>query len=275
MTQRHDLDARLALYGDLSGILNAMRSFALAELRRVTQREETQHQTAAALAQALADIALALPTPESPKQDIWILLGSVRGFCASFNEDVLNVWQQKKIAAAATIVVGERLATLMLNSASATIVPGAISAIDAIATIDRILAAVEAVRQTRRDNTGLVICYRDELGARQQRLMPLPNPQHASPRELPITNEPVARVAAGVAEHYIFHTLLSILFRSLRVENHMRMMQMENALQHIERNTEDLSRLRNQLRQEEIVEEIELIIGMNSINGKDEKTIRN
>ncbi len=39
MSQRREIEARLALYDDLSGILGAMRSFALAELRKVGKRE--------------------------------------------------------------------------------------------------------------------------------------------------------------------------------------------------------------------------------------------
>jgi len=45
------------------------------------------------------------------------------------------------------------------------------------------------------------------------------------------------------------------------VENHMRLMQMETALRHLERGGEELQRQRNRLRQEEIVEEIELMVG--------------
>ena len=39
----------------------------------------------------------------------------------------------------------------------------------------------------------------------------------------------------------------------------MRLMQMENALQHLERGGDDLKRQRNRMRQEEIVEEIEIM----------------
>ena len=89
MSRHRDLDMRLALYGDLSGILNAMRSFALAELRRVTRREAAQQAADAALGQAMADISPALQqAPSSPPGDVWVVLGSVRGFCGSFNDDV-------------------------------------------------------------------------------------------------------------------------------------------------------------------------------------------
>jgi F-type H+-transporting ATPase subunit gamma len=262
MSQRQELDARLALYGDLRGILNAMRSFALAELRRVVQREAAQQQTAAALAPSLSAMAPVLPVPEKPRGDVWVVLGSVRGFCASFNEDVLRLWQQEwaRDRILSTIVLGERLGTLMPELAHAAVVPGAISAVDAVNAIDRILVAFDAARTKAGGNAGLIICFRDDGGARTQRLLPIAVKPSKATAEVPMTNEAPAHIAAVVGQHYLFHLLLALLLRSLRVENHMRLMQMENALQHIERNTGNLSRLRNQLRQEEIVEEIELIL---------------
>jgi hypothetical protein len=38
MTRARELDERLTLYAELSGIPNAMRSFAMAELRKVARR---------------------------------------------------------------------------------------------------------------------------------------------------------------------------------------------------------------------------------------------
>ena len=254
MTQRRELEAHLALYGDLSGILGAMRSFALAELRRVTQRESAQQQTAAALASAYAAMAPALPEPEPAVSDAWLLFGSVRGFCASFNEDVLRLWSEQGGKSMATVAVGERLHAMMPGHAATIVVPGAIGSGDAAAAIDRILAALPPMEP----GVGLVACYRDDGGARVHRLLPLENGRRDA--ELPLTYEPAARVAAGVARHFLFHRMLSLLLRALRVENHMRLVQMENALQHIERASDGLQRDRNRLRQGEIVEEIELIL---------------
>ena len=56
--------------------------------------------------------------------------------------------------------------------------------------------------------------------------------------------------------------LLALVLRSIRVENRQRLMQMENALHHLEQGSDELARRRNRLRQEEIVEEIEVITGM-------------
>lgn len=259
MSRRRELENRLSLYAELTGILGAMRSFALAELRRIAQREAAQQKAVDALSHAFRDMAPALPQPDRNDGDIWILLGSARGFCASFNEDILRVWQQNRSALLSTIVAGERLAALMPEDAALALVAGAIGTIDTASAIDRILAAVAEARKTAGDHAGLVICFRDDAGARTQRLLPFAIEAGRTGVDLPLTNEPASKVATGVTQHYLFHLLLSLLLGSLRVENQMRLMQMENALQHIERNSESLGRLRNQLRQEEIVEEVELI----------------
>jgi F-type H+-transporting ATPase subunit gamma len=92
-----------------------------------------------------------------------------------------------------------------------------------------------------------------------RRLLPLPRPEHEARGELPLTNEAPAAVALGVAQHFVYHTLLAVLLAALKEENHLRLVQMENAQQHIERASADLKRSRDQLRQEEIIEELELI----------------
>jgi F-type H+-transporting ATPase subunit gamma len=128
--------------------------------------------------------------------------------------------------------------------------------------VERIRLAIDAARRLGHGAAaGLIACAHGEEGARAQRLLPLP----ASPRHtrgmLPITHEAPAQVAAGVVEHYVFHTLLALLLRSIRVENKLRLMQMESALRHLEQSGDELHRHRNRLRQAEIIEEIEIMAG--------------
>lgn len=255
MTRHRELEARLALFDELSGILNAMRSFALAELRRVGRREAAQRQADEALASAVADVASALPQAGSGGGDLWILLGSVRGFCGSFNEDLMSHWRARQERSGPAIMVGERLPMLLPAADTHVSVPGAIGASDLGAAIDRIVAAVDAAGVPG----GLVICFHDDAGVAEQRVLPVPMTARFATGRGPATFEPLARIAAGVARHFVFHRLASALLHSLRVENQMRLLQMENALQHIGRRREDLRRSRNQLRQEDIIEEIELI----------------
>lgn len=65
MSQRREIEARLALYDELSGILGAMRSFALAELRKIGKRETTQQLLVQNLSAALNSVAFALSPPKS------------------------------------------------------------------------------------------------------------------------------------------------------------------------------------------------------------------
>lgn len=268
MSQRQDIEARLVLYDELTGILGAMRSFALAELRRIGKRESAEQQVVDNLALTLQDLAAYLPadavsliSPAKPSRDIWLLLGSVRGFCGSFNEDVIRFWRAEAEPGSPVILVGERLHG-MLQAENAVCIAGADSGLDASAAIDRILTAVTDFRNEQQDEIfGLVACLRDEHGARCQRLWPLLATPPAASGYPPLTLAPAAEVAAGVAEHYLYHTLLALLLRAIRVENHMRLLQMENALSHLDSGYEDLQRQRNRLRQEEIVQEIELMAG--------------
>ncbi|MGZ5001462.1 MAG: F0F1 ATP synthase subunit gamma, partial [Methylomonas sp.] len=140
-------------------------------------------------------------------------------------------------------------------------VGGAEGGLDAPAAIDRILVAVTELRGMDAVSFGLVAFFRDEQGVHTERLWPLPVVRRETEGAAPFTYMPAVEVATGIAEHYLYHTLLALLLRSIRVENHMRLIQMETALRHLERGSEELQRQRNRLRQEEIVEEIELMVG--------------
>lgn len=259
MSQRREIENRLALYEDLTGILGAMRSFALAELRKVGKREAIQQQLVEQLRAALNDVAFALPPPEAATRDVWLLFGSARGFCGSYNEDVRRYWQAHADPQTCVILIGERLHPLFPEAGNILSVAGANGGLDAAAVIERILPAVAEARQRCSSVPGLMACFRDEHGARSQRLLPLADAARASAAYPPLIYASPAETAAGIAEHYLFHQLLAILLRAIRVENHLRLMQMENALNHLEEGGTDLTRQRNRLRQEEIVEEIELM----------------
>jgi F-type H+-transporting ATPase subunit gamma len=233
MSQRREVEARLALYDDLSGILAAMRSFAVAELHRVTKREAAQQQVVQSLTLSLDDLAGSLPVQEEqsdkPRKDIWLVIGSVRGFCGSFNEDVIRLWRGESHQTGPVMLVGERLHGLVFDECvSVQKISGANGGLDAPVTIERILAAIELLQGN--EEFGLMACIRDEQAARCQRLWPLSACSRRKEHLLPFTYSPLTEVASGVAQQFLFHSLLALLLRSICVENHMRLMQMETAL---------------------------------------------
>jgi len=265
MSQRREVEARLTLFGELSGILGAMRSFALTELRRIGKRENAQQLVMQSLSAALTDLSGLETTSRHDStpvaNEIWILFGSARGFCGSFNEDVMRFWQNRNAAAQGSLILlGERLHDQATENPGRLCIAGADSCLNTADTIDRILAAVTELRGGEDRPFNLYACCHDEQGARIQQLWPLPIVQASSNRQPPLTHEPIAEVAAQIANHYLYHSLLAMLLRSIKTENHMRLMQMETALRHLERGTEEMLRQRNRFRQEEIVEEIELMI---------------
>lgn len=243
MSIRREIEARLVLFDELSGILGAMRSFALAELRRVVKREAAQQQVVQALAEALNDVADILPEtsdkstiPDAGKSDndIWLLFGSVRGFCGSFNEDVMAFWRNQTGEQGPLILLGERLHTMVGDRERLQCVDGAEGSLDAATVIDRILTSITELRGNN-DQFSLWACIRDEQGARGQRLWPLPVEQRTRCGYPPLTHAPLTDIAANITEHYLFHSLLALLLRSIKVENHMRLIQMETALRHLEK----------------------------------------
>lgn len=160
MMRRRDIEARLALYDELTGILGAMKSFALVELRRLTKREAAEHRGMETLEEALKDMAPALPPTPKTMGDIWLLFGSSRGFCGSFNEDVHQVWQDNGGAESPSIVIGERLSLLLPETVPW--IAGATGTQDAPDTIMQLLNAMTKLRQQQPGEMGLVACLRAE-----------------------------------------------------------------------------------------------------------------
>jgi F-type H+-transporting ATPase subunit gamma len=63
-----------------------------------------------------------------------------------------------------------------------------------------------------------------------------------------------------LTEQYLFAALHEMLYTSLMAENHNRVTHLEGAVRHLDEKSEQLARQCNALRQEEIIEEIEVIL---------------
>ena len=102
----------------------------------------------------------------------------------------------------------------------------------------------------------------------------LPPFQHLSPRRQACAYPPLLHLAPrsfleGLIEQYLFAVLHEILYTSLMTENYTRLSHLEGAVSHLDEETERLSRECNALRQEEIIEEIEVILLSTSGLGRD------
>jgi F-type H+-transporting ATPase subunit gamma len=76
----------------------------------------------------------------------------------------------------------------------------------------------------------------------------------------PMLNLSATRLFIDLTENYLFTALHRVLYDSLMSENQSRVQHLENAVNHLDDKTSDLQRQVNALRQEEIIEEIEVIL---------------
>jgi F-type H+-transporting ATPase subunit gamma len=92
-----------------------------------------------------------------------------------------------------------------------------------------------------------------------------------------IPNKPILNISPDgflleLTDHYLLAALHEILYTSLMAENHRRMQHLEGAVDYMDDKAEELSGKCNALRQEEIIEEIEVIL-LNS-GGPEETLLR-
>jgi F-type H+-transporting ATPase subunit gamma len=71
---------------------------------------------------------------------------------------------------------------------------------------------------------------------------------------------PAQEFLIELTDHYLLAALHQMLYTSLTVENHRRVMHLEGAVKHMDEESSELVQQCRTLRQEEIIEEIEVIL---------------
>ncbi len=265
------LSQRLARLQEISGIMTAMKSLSLVETRKLARFIGDQRRMLANIEAAAADflhffpVARASDGAAGSQAAILLLIGSERGFCGNFNErvvaalDALPQWEP----APALLVVGRRLAA-KLESRGGVIarLDGATVTEEVPAVLNCLTDAVHAASQTLAgDGAALFsLAHEAEGEPKLKRLLPIappPAPALAHPPGLQLA--PV-RFFAELLDQYLLAALYGLLYESLAAESRQRLAHMENALDRLDETVNALALERNALRQEKIVEEIEVIL---------------
>ncbi|TGD72585.1 hypothetical protein E4634_13750 [Mangrovimicrobium sediminis] len=273
MSRRRSLEAHRHNLAEIREIMNSMKTLAYMETRKLGRRLEAQQAVvdaqrtaAAALLQAHPELR---PPPDSAgRPALYLLLGSERGLCADFNQRLLRHLEATLPAGTGPshrfLCVGNKLAGLMEDDPRVVGVLEGVSIVEEITL--RLSALVETVLRLRSEHAlfGLraVLCTAGEV--QEHALLPtfhdLPAENPGAARLPPLLNQPPELCFAQLAELHLPLLLQWMLHAALMEENRLRVSHLDSAVRHLDDEETNLARRSNILRQEEIIEEIEVIL---------------
>jgi F-type H+-transporting ATPase subunit gamma len=263
MSKRREVERRIVALDEIRSIMTSVRNLALMELHKLARYHDTQERVVQSMQQALDDVRqhylVELAAPAAPA---YVLFGSERGFCGAYNERLLEVLaRQPDHDRSLVIGIGRRLAgPLRLRYPQALTLAGAAVADETDTVLVSLLASLNRLRAQSGALRLQVIYFRpDHQGVQCHPVVP-PRPAPSACGIPPIIQLAPPTLLGELLEHYLFAVAHAWLFSALTAENQLRIQHLEQATRHLERQVDALATRRNSLRQEEIIEEIEVLL---------------
>ena len=265
MRGQAELSLRFARLNEISGIMTAMKSLSLVETKKLARFIGHQHRMLANIEAAAADFLNFFQVTSSAEAPIiLILVGSERGFCGNFNERVLAALNTlpRQNPTPALVVVGSRLAAKLASR------PGVVARLDGAsvtedvpAVLNRVMDALHlASTASGAGATLFSLAHEAEGEPALKRLLPFDPPTAPHFAHPPRLQLAPPEFFAELLDQYLLAALYGLLYESLSAESRQRLAHMEQALDRLGETIDRLALKRNALRQEKIVEEIEVIL---------------
>jgi len=271
VTRRRDLEHHRQSLGEIREIMNSMKTLAFMETRKLSHFLQAQQDVVSSIETVAADFldfhADTLPNAGDSTAVI-LAIGTERGFCGNFNQAVVDqlesAFDGQMAGKPMVIAVGGKLHSLLDREKMST------AFIDGAGVVEEIPAVLNAMVQELsklQRQHGLLTVYAlyhsGNDGIAMQKLLP-PFQQlqregtgYTHPPEMYLS---ASRFMLELTEHYLFAALHAILYSSLMAENQNRMTHLESAVNHLDERSQELERRCRAMRQEEIIEEIEVIL---------------
>lgn len=279
MSKRRSLERERNSLGEIGEILGSMKTLAYMETRKLARFLQAEERMIESIEQAAEDFLSFEPelarTPASGTPVI-LIVGTERGFCGDFNRVLVERLEARRAEMpeedARIIVVGHKLHGMLESDAQvAAFLDGASVAEDVGRTVQALIRELDMLRADRQGLrlTALYFDTSDSVAA--ERLLPAfaaepPAPRFAHP---PLLNVPPAQFLLDLADHFLLAKLNHMLNASLMAENSRRVTHLDKAVRHLTDRSLELSRKAQSLRQEEIIEEIEVILLSATALGQD------
>jgi len=269
MTRRRTLERHRRSLIEIREIMNSMKTLAYIEPRKLARFLEAQHAVVHGINAVAADLlSFYYETLPAAKEAtlVYLLIGTERGFCGDFNHS-LQRHLESALALYPTnntmlIAVGHKLCLLMEKDARVVAFMDGASVVEEVPTLLHQLVNELATLQEKHGILNISCLYHSDENeiVMQELLPPFQHLRDGPPRfsHPPILNESPREFLVKLTDHYLFAALHEMLYTSLMVENHHRVAHLEGAVRHLDDESASLSQQCNALRQEEIIEEIEV-----------------
>jgi len=270
MSARRQVDKRITALREVREIMNAMKNLALLESRKVSRSLGVQRETRRHLEDVGARFLLSYPQAWVPASaaSVVLVLGAERGFCGDYNKRLtiaLADHLRSEPNRPSVILVGHRLGASARPGVDDVVrVDGATVSEDIADTLTRVANAVTSRHARLAPSQVVVIRHTSELGP------PVVEPLLAEFNTAATSSQATAigpeltlepeEFFTGLVEAYLIAHLREMLSTALAAESLYRVQHLSGAITHLERRIEELSRRSRMLRQEETIEEIEVLL---------------
>lgn len=272
MTQRRQLEGQLASLSESGEIIRSMKNLAFMETRKLGRLVRHQRGVVQQIDAVAADFVSFNPETLPhlhPPHSVFLVIGSRRGFCGDFNARLADCLRHELANSAAAntavIAVGHKLGTRLegLFDLSARLEGADVA--EEVPTVLRTIVGELDVQRDRHGPLTLNVLYRQTAAAEPlvEQLLP-PFETHRGRRQefafAPLLNLEPRDFLLELGEQYLFAALHALLFESLLAENEHRVRHLDGAVHHLEERVSAIQHRVQALRQEEIIEEIEVIL---------------
>lgn len=271
MTRRSGLEYHKNNLIDISNIMNSMKTLAYLETRKLMRFIEAQEkvfENIDAVAKDFISFHPDLLSNDNNKNPVYLVIGSERGLCGDFNSNIVryveDILKTKNKEGLAAIFVGQKLYPLFKRfDGKSVFVEGASIVEEIHATLDQLVSELAKLQKANGIPILYVVSHTISEGLVTRQLLP-PFKQHLNTKR-EYFNPPVLHLQyrdffIELVDQYVLASLNEILYASLMTENQQRLTHLDNAVKKLDEKIVALGININRLRQEEIIEEIEVIL---------------
>lgn len=273
MSRRQELDDRLHALRDISGILCAMKNLALMERQKLARFLSTQRRVVNSIEAAAEDFFTFYP--EAGRRlgkgtSVWLIIGSERGFCGDYNEQLRDGMErhirERSPHQPSLILIGRKLIAKLAQDRRVTASLAGPTVAEEVPVV--LIGLMEKLRELQAQQKPGVrweftIVHQSPVSEGGGIRVHEPMKRARRPVRAgypPLLNLDPFAFATDLIDQHLFSLLHEVFYSSLMAENLRRFQHMDQAIQRLEKDSGELVLKRNNLRQEEITEEIEVIM---------------